>query len=314
MAPTEPEPAAGIRWVQVSVGAVLTLTLTVPLLIIVRRPILRRDSVVGLIVNLLLAGVLCTVLFFFASLSDALTGDSTPDGLCLPLCSFIVGAAISFKLAALSLAVEQFVAIIFSLRHGEISGRWHRRLVAITWLGGALFSSASLVSYGLGCETTEEFNRRVLGVQNTTKRCNWFRVSNVVMLCFEVTLLTLSVSTCALLVITAAQGGKQERKLAVNDNTQRARRFTVRFKAFKRIVKVLLTLVVLDVLGAAARISSRWTADVPLITVISHARKLAFILDCWIHGLSYRPVRNALKDFFGFRQNELQVMEPPQES
>ena len=80
----------------------------------------------------------------------------------------------------------------------------------------------------------------------------------------------------------------------------------MRFKSFKRLVKVLLMLLAIDIIGAGFRVSSRWLLQSTMLTIIHYLRILGLTVECWTYGFSHRTVRNTIREFFGLRENRME--------
>ena len=143
-----------------------------------------------------------------------MTGDDTLVLFCLPVIAIGTSAWIAIKLSTLFLAVDQFVAIVYPLRHFSIMSRWVKKMIALNWLFLLAHGLFCLISFFSGLESTLEFDKRVLGVEHRVTQCRWERLANVYMLSVEICMLLFSVSTCALLIYTAVQGIKHERRIS----------------------------------------------------------------------------------------------------
>ena len=298
-----------LGFIRFCVGIVLSLVFAVPLAIIAKRPALCEESLVMLVINMTLTALSFAFLFAINSASDMVTGENTSVLFCLPVLSIGSSAFVAIKLSTFFLAVEQFVAIVYPLRHFSIMSRWVKKMIALNWLFILAHGLFCLISFFSGLESTLEFDKRVFGVEHHVTQCRWERLANVYMLSVEICLLLFSVSTCALLIYTAVQGIKHERRIAQDDITSQTQHFVTHFKSFKRIVKVLMTLVVIEIVGAGFRIGSRWLLQSPLFSIIHNLRMLAVIVECWVYGYNSTTVRTAITAFF-FRSSQVQPGEP----
>ena len=284
-----------LEWLRVSLAFLLTLVFGLPLAIIAKAGTFLDEPVVMLVLDMLTAAFLTCCVLAFMSTADALTANKTPPLLCFPSLCLGTSIFVAFKLSTLFLAVEQFIAVAFPLRHFAIMSRWAKIMTAFTWVFVVLFASFGLLAYFLGLESTLEFDRRMFGVQRHISQCHWERAANVYVISCEVIVLLSSITSCALLIYTAIQGFKQERRLAPGDNSRETQRFIMRFKPFKRIFKVLLTLLVFDIVSAGFRIGSRWFLPSTMLAIIHSLRILGMTIECWTYGFSHRTVRNAIK-------------------
>ena len=308
-----------LGWVTVLVGAAVTTSFAIPLLILGRQRALWRDTVVTLILSTTLAGCVFGLLFVVTSTTVVVTKGAVPLQFCVTAFSLGIGTVVTFKLAAVCLAVEQYIAVVFCLKHRAIISRWRPVMVAATWGGGVLIAVISITGDALGLETVSEFDRRVFGAGAQhfapAPLCSWGSLSNAVLIFIDIVIFMLSVISCSLLIHTGLRGVAVERRLnqiaaaaaADADNhvstaPEDIGCFHIRYKGYKRIVKVLMTLVAVDLLGTGARIVSRWLLPSPLLAFLLHLRVIGFIVDCWTHGLSYPATRDTIRTFFGMRR------------
>ena len=292
-----------LKLLRVGISGLLCMVFSVPLAIIAKSRDIRDEPIVVLVLNMLATALLFSSSLAIVSVSDLLT--EVHPLLCSVLISLGAGALSGFKLSALFLAVEQFVAVVFPLRSFALISRHLKAMVALTWLllvGNATFGT---VCYLLGLETVAEFNRRVFGINNHAKQCQWDTQTNIFMLYFEICMLLLYISTSILLIYAAVQGLKHERRISRENNNDNEQQFLIRFKSFKRIVKVLLVVVFIDIIGACFRFGSRWFVQSPLFTIIHYLRILFIIIECWTYGFSHMTTRKAIRSFFGFHENQV---------
>ena len=288
-----------LLWLRVAVGIILTVSFSVPLAIMARNGSLREEPMTLLVINMTLVDFVFGVLFFAAGLADVVFDAGVPPPLCATLLYLAAGCAIAWKMATLCLALDQFFAVVHSLRYNSIMAAWTDRLVALTWSCVPLVGVFGLVCYWLGLESSVAFDRRVLGVERRIDQCRWELNAHLFMVVAETLLLLLSLCSGVLFVYTAVQGARHEWRIHPNN------RLFLRFKSFQRIVKVLLIVITIDVLAAGVRIGSRWTAQLGVTTLIQLLRVLCLIAEGWTYGLTHPAVRSALAAFFGCRSNRV---------
>ena len=286
-----------LLWLRVAVGIILTVSFSVPFAIIASNGSLREEPMTLLVINMTLVDFVFGVLFFATGLADVVFSAAVPAPLCASLQYLMLGCAIAGKAATLCLALDQFCAVVFSLRYCTIMSAWVDRLVALTWSCALLVALFGLVCYQLGLESSLEFNHRVLGVERHVSQCRWELNAHLFMVVVEVLLLLLSLCSGLLFVYTAVQGARHEWRHQPNN------RLFLRFKSFQRIVKVLLIVIAIDVVAAGVRIGSRWTAHQEVTMFIQQLRVLCLIAEGWAYGLSYPAVRSAISSFFGGRSS-----------
>ena len=202
-----------IVWGRVGVPAVLTLAFAVPLTVIMKNRTIREEPMVMLVLNMTVILFAFNALFFVTSVSDWLTGNDTPALMCSLLMSAGLGIFGGFKLSTLFLATEQFIAVVFSLRHYTIMSKWVNRMIIFTWLFVLVFVLFCLTTDLLGLETIAEFDIRVFGVDHQISTCGWQKVSSVFMLVFQIVFSLFSIVTCSLLIYTAVEGMKHEKRI-----------------------------------------------------------------------------------------------------
>ena len=288
-----------LLWLRVAVGAILTVSFSVPLAILASDASLREEPMTLLVINMTLVDLVFGVLFLATGLADLVLAAGVPAPLCATLQYLLFGCAVAWKAATLCLAVDQLAAVAQPLRYNAIMSSWTRRLVALTWSCVPLMGLFGLVCYRLGLETSVEFDLRVLGVERHIAQCRWEVNAHLFMVVAEAVLLLLSLSSGVLFVYAAVQGARHEWRLHPNN------RLFLRFKSFQRIVKVLLVVATIDVAAAGVRIGSRWSAHLGVTTLIQLLRVLCLIVEGWTYGLTQPAVRSTLAAFFGCRRGRV---------
>ena len=286
------------EWFKVLVGVFLILNFSVPLVAIARDPRLLEEPAPLLVFNMVVAKFVFGALFLVIGTLDVLFADGAPLPLCVSLQYLVMGAAHAMKAATVYLAVDQFVAIVHPLHYPAIMGDWLRWILLLTWCWIPIVGLYGLICYQLGMETAQEFDQRTLGTQDSAQECHWTKTSFVVTVFFEVTLLLMSTTSAVLFFYTALRGLQQQRRNNRRGQVDETSQFFLRFKSFKRIVKVLLTFLTLDIIGAGFRISSHWWPLLTLSRVIHLFRIIFVIVEAWTYGLSYPAVRRALRQLF----------------
>ena len=282
---------------KVTVGGLLTLNFFVPLWILGRNARLREEPMVLLVINLVLIGFAFALAFFITGMADVVFPGGVPPPVCATLHYIMCGLVIAWKMAMLFLAVDQFVAVVHCLRYNFILNTLANRLVAITWCCVPLFCLLGLICYQLDLESSAEFDRRVYGIQHDIQECRWELHSHAYILAFEVVLLVLSIISAGLFVYTATQGMLQERRLAQRRQEDQGDLFLLRFKSFRRIVKILLLVATIDIIGKTLRISSRGSPQLE-VKIINMLRIPFMAGEAWVYGLSNVTIRKAIRDFF----------------
>ena len=297
-----------LLWLRVAVGVILTVSFSVPLVIIASNGSLRREPMTLLVINMTLIDLVYAALFLGSALADVVFAvEGVPPPLCAVLQYALFGCAIAWKMATLCLALDQFIAVTHSLRYNAILAVWVYRLVALSWGCVPLVGLFGFICYRLDLETAVEFDRRVLGVErHLGAQCRWELNAHLFMVSAEVALLLLSLTSGVLFIYAAVQGARHEWRLHPSN------RLFLRFKSFQRIVKVLLIVVTIDVAAAGARVGSRWTGPTGAAALIQLMRVLCMVAEAWTYGLTMPAVRSALMAFFGCRGGRVAGLPDPE--
>ena len=282
-----------------------------PLVAIARNPRLLEEPSTLLVFNMVLANFAFGILFIMVAALDVLYAKGAPLPLCVSLQYVAMGAVLAMKASTVYLAVDQFVAIVHPLHYFTIMKVWIPRLVFLTWCWVPYVGLYGLVCHQLGMESSQEFDQRTLGTQDTVKECNWTQAAFVVTIFFEANMLLMSTTSAALFVYTAFNGLQQQRRDNRRGQVDETSQFFLRFKSFMRIVKVLLTFMTLDIIGTGFRISSHWWPLLVLSRMIHLFRILFLIVEAWTYGLSYPAVRGAIRQLFCGRTSQQIVEESP---
>ena len=298
-------------WLKVLVGLLLMGNFSIPLVAICRDRRLREDPMPLLVFNLALADFAFGALIFSIGVLDAFTSENVPPLVCASIQYLLTGSALAFKAATVYLAVDQFVAIVHSLHYRDIMGDWMPRIFLATWGWIPFAVLYGFISHLLEMETLHEFDQRTLGTQGSVKECRLTQRTFVVAVFFEATLTLMSFLSAALFVYTATKGFQQERRNNRRRQVDETSLFFLRFKSFKRIVKVLLTLLTADIIGAGFRIGSRFLPQMPVFQLGNLVRVLSIIVEAWTYGLSYPAVRSAIRELLCGRVSQQIVQQDP---
>ena len=297
-------------WLRVGIPAVLTVVFAIPLVVIIRNPTIREEPMVVLILSMTAILVIFSLDFGVISVVDLLTENDTPSLLCSLLSTFGLSLLVGFKLSTVFLAVEQYVAVIFPLQHYVTMSGWANKMVVFTWLFIAALATFGVACFQAGLETTIEFDIRVFDTETATCECGWRDLTVAHMVTSMIFFNGFSILNCVLLLYTAVQGLKHERRIAEGE-ADRDQKFLVRFKSFKRIIKLLLTFLIIDIIGTVFHIVSRGLLMPPQLLFGTHLlRVMSLLVEYWAYGFSNTIIPKALKAFFGFRQNQAEPQGP----
>ena len=298
-------------FIRAGAGILMMLVFLVLLLILVSKRSIREEPRGVLVIIMTLLGFAVPGTLFTVATADVVTGEATPLTFCCGVMSLAVGVAIAFKMSALFLAVDQYVAVVHCLHYYTIMEHWIQRMVGMI-CGCILFCVIfGLACFHLGLENTAEFHQRMFGVQRNLTRCSWEQLAGVYVLFGEIFLLVLAIATCALALYTAVVGLKYEKSITQQQVTPETRRFVTSFKSFKQIVKVLLVLLALDILSGVVRIASRWYPPSTVINLVQLPRLVGVIIECWTYGLGHATVRAHLRKHLCRRRGNSPAELPP---
>ncbi|KAF0291740.1 hypothetical protein FJT64_010196 [Amphibalanus amphitrite] len=98
--------------------------------------------------------------------------------------------------------------------------------------------------------------------------------------------------------IMSRWGLKHEKRIAGDNTSRQTENFVLRFKSFRRIVKLLLIFLIIDIIGTVIHIISR----------------CSLVVEYWAYGISNAIIPKAIKKFFGFRRNHREPQGRPADS
>ena len=285
-------------WLKAGIGFLLMLNFSLPLAVLLGDFSVPEEPMLLLILNMTIADYLFGSMVFLIGTADMIYSLATPLPLCASMMYVILGASLTVKAANLLLAVDQFIAVVYPLHHETIMDTWKTRMVAISWIFLPAMCLFGFVAYQLDLETSAEFSLRTFGL-TAVDECRLAKISELALLATEAGLFILSCASAALYIYTAIQGMKQERRDARRGEVDQTSFFFLRFKSFKRIVKIVLSLLVLDIVFSALRLSSRWHQQQAVMRAANQVRLLFVIIEGWTYGLHYPAFRSAFTRFFG---------------
>ena len=289
------------EWTRVTVGGLMAATFSVPLVTVARNRPLWDEPMAVLAACLALVGLLLGLDVSAAGLYD-LGRLEWPD-LCLAIHSTGFGLGVSLKIAYLSMAVDQFVAVTRPLRYYQLMERALRWLLLATGLGGALVFAVGMVTGLLGLETTADRQRAAADNSSaaTYTGCRWESTcTHVMSVLAELTVLVLSLVSTTLFVYTGVVEWRTKARLLRQQRSQPEvshmhRRFFVNYRAFKRICLVLSLTLLLDVVGSLVRMVDRLYPMPLLGGLLNQGRALGFVFEGWTYGLLNEKMRNAYR-------------------
>ena len=286
-------------WMKVAVGALLAANFTAPLFTVASNRHLWDEPMAMLAGNLSLCGVLFGLGHIAVGAYDL--ASLQLHGLCLFLQHSNLGMAIAFKIAELSLAVNQFVAVVHPLHHYSRMTRYLRWLLLGTSFAWLAITALGLSASAMGLPTVAEaFHKN----GNTTKPFNGCRWENAVAQSLtpvlEAGLLLPSLTTASIFIYTGIVGYRAHAahvRLHAMDPDQQ--QFADNYRAFKKIAYSLSLTLLLDVVGILMRVFKRWFAiPAEALGFLHQARLFGLLLEGWVYGLNNGKMRQAYKKTF----------------
>ncbi|XP_037083869.1 melanopsin-like [Pollicipes pollicipes] len=290
--------------VKLGVGLLLMGNFALPLVVVFRNEALWDEPMVLLVTNLAAADFALGFTAAAIGVADIVFERMPP-----PLCSFImfssVGAAVAMKLAHVWLALDQFVAVSFPLRYYELMENITKRLLMLTGLLALLHLVIGMIMFYLGLETQAEEYQRINNDTQILDGCRWeTTIPSSYMITFEVEIFCLAFTAAGLFIYTGFVGLRHQSRIQSEHLTDAAdhqleKRFFTNFRAFKKIIRVILLTLLLDGLSVIPRIASRWY-PMPLLNGLLHQLRLSLIvIEGWTYGLLNARMRAAYGEFIG---------------
>ena len=295
------------KLVKIAVGAILMVDYSLPLVIVLRRRSLWDEPMVLLVADLCALNLSFGTSHTIVGLMDVLW-HPPPDVPCAAVMSSSAGSAISIKLTHVALALDQYVAISRPLHYYPRMEKIAGPFVLFSWAWAALHMAGGLSTHLAGLETAADVAERA---SNTTASpfsgCRWERVMPSSFMAFcEVEVFLFSVCTSSIFMYTGLVGWREQRRMkaararsrrepAQREETQ----FLDKFRAFKRVLRLMFLALTLDVVGSLLRLSSPWY-PMPQLNGIIHQLRLSLgVVEGWVYGLHNRKMKAAYVDALG---------------
>ena len=288
-------------WVKAAVGVLLTVNFAAPLYTVAIERQLWEEPMAVLAGNLSMSCMCLGITFVLIGAYDL--AQLQVKGLCqsLQYCGF--GFGVAFKLAETCMALDQFVAVLYPLKHFTIMSRARRWLFVGTWLAWAVQPTFGLFAVVFDLQTPAD---SALGHDNGTAaypECRWeSNIAEAYAIFVEAQFLLFSLMTAGLYLYTGVVGyrmnGRIRKQMAILGDRGiggRDRKFVDNFRSFKRIVSVFLMTLTLDVVSPVVRLTGRWYPMPQLSGFLHQLRALCFIFEGWLYGLLNAKLRAAYK-------------------
>ena len=276
------------------------LLFLVLLLILARKRSIRDEPRGVLVILLTLLGFVVACIPPTVAVINIVTGPATP---CHSVLSFGLGALVAFKMTALFLAVDQFVAIVHCLHYYTIMDVWIQRMIGVVCGCILLFGIFGLVCFHFEMENAMEYHRRVFGVKSYPTHCSYKQLPNVYMATVEITMLVLAIAACALVLYTAILGLRYKRSITQQEEVaQETQLFMTNLKSFKKIIKALLVLFVVDIGCWIVRVISLLFPQSTVAALLRLLRFIGLVIECWTYGLGHATIRAELRRYLCWRR------------
>ena len=306
-APTRPEVELAAKesstmrnFLKVVTGAVLVINCSVNVIVVGMTPSLHDEPVAMYVANLSVADLSFGLFLALIGLSDmVLQPDVVPLPLCVSLQYAVLSSAFALKLAQVVVALDLLVAVVKPLHYHQIMSDWMKPLLALPWLGMLLDLLIGALCSALQLESSYDFGLRQGWLTEVGTDCRWEKAPSVWAFIIEGQLFTLSAITGGVFIYASVIGIRQQRAIEERGEETSANRafFVRRFKSFRKIAKVLLLFITLDIIGAGTRISARWFY-LPLLSSAIHFLRMLFIaVETWVYGMNNVSLRDAYTTF-----------------
>ena len=289
-----------VAWLHIAVGSLLMLLFLVLLLILARKRSIRDEPRGVLVILLTLLGFVVACILPTVAVINIVTGPATS---CHSVVSFGLGVIVAFKMTALFLAVDQFVAIVHCLHYYTIMDDWIQRMIGVVCGCILLFGIFGLVCFHFEMENAMEYQHRVFGVKSYPTHCSYKQLPNVYMATVEITMLVLAIAACVLVLYTAILGLRHKRSITQQEEvTQETQLFMTNLKSFKKIIQALLVLFVVDIGCCIVRVISLWFPQSTVTALLRLLRFIGLVIECWTYGLGHATIRAELRRYLCWRR------------
>ena len=299
-----------LDWTRTLVGVVVTACFAVPVYTAVSDRQLHEVPMAVLAGNLSVSGLLIGAVLLASGVYNLAQLQSR--NACVIMQSTLLGSGVTFKFAHLCLAIDQFVAVVFPLRHHRRMARdvfWLLLATGIIWI---CIVSILLSTAWLDLETVGEKAYSSVNGTDEYAGCIWSDVlTNVGLHVLEGMLLTSSLITLILLIATGVIGSRAKAQLQrmlpqqpPDESTDHGRqRFLAVFSKFKITCAVLSLTYVFDLFVA---LLIRFNEPMKPANFIDQLRSIGFFIEGLAYGLLNTQMRAAYMKMSGV--NMLLVM------
>ncbi|KAF0310342.1 hypothetical protein FJT64_018626 [Amphibalanus amphitrite] len=292
--------------VKIAVGAILMVDYSIPLLIVLLRRSLWDEPMVLLVANL------CALNFAFGlSLSSIglldLVWQPPPAVPCAVIMASSAGGAVSVKLTHVALALDQYLAISRPLHYYPRMEPIAAPFALFSWAWAALHTAAGLAGSLAGLETSAQRVERLTNATSPFTGCRWERVlPGAFMMVSELEVFLSSVCTCSIFIYAGYVGWREKQRMEAARAPSRRDRpqpeesfFLANFSAFKRVLRLMLLVLTVDVVGSVLRLSSPWYPAPQLNGLVHQLRLSLGVVEGWVYGLQNGKMRAAYREALG---------------
>ena len=291
-----------LDWTKTLVGVVVTASFAVPLYTAVSDRQLHDVPMAVLAGNLSVSGLLVGVIMLANGIYNlAQLQWRNP---CVLMQSFVIGSCVTFKFAHLCLAIDQFVAVVYPLRHYQRMARDLRWLLLATGIIWICFVIILLSTAWLGLETVSEAGHYNVTATDGYEGCIWHDVlANVGTRVVQATILVMSLISLCLLIFTGVIGLRTKSQLEKTfpqhppdeATGHRRQRFFANFSMFKVTCAVLSLTYVSDM---TVMMLLHYDKSMNLLNFIGQVRSMGFVIEGLAYGLLNTKMRAAYMKIF----------------
>ena len=288
------------HWFKVATGSLLLINCSITVIVFGVTPSLHGEPVAMFVANLCVTDMTFGFLLALIGLTDALLEPPVPAPLCNSLQVVVLAAAISLKVAQMFVALDMLVAVVKPLHYHLIMDEWMRRMLAAPWL--VLLANILLggLLSALRLESAYEYGLRQGWLTEVGTDCRWELVPSLFTFIMEAQLFILSSVSGGAFIYASVIGIRQARVIAEHGEQNSVDRafFLRRFKSLKKIARIVLLFISLDIIGAGSRMGARWF-HIPLLSSAIHFFRLLFIgVESWVYGLNNVSLSDAHASLF----------------
>ena len=291
-----------VNWTKTVVGIAVTASFSVPLCALLSHRQLHDEPMAVLAGNLSVPGLIAGLMLLTTGIYNLAQLRSRH--VCLLMQSTGIGASVTFKFAHFCLAVDQFVAVVFPLRHRRRMTQDLRWLVLATGITWTAIVSVLLGTDWIGLETVSEGSHSSANGTDSSQGCVWTEVTTKTGLrVVEVTMMTLSLVTIGLLITTGVVGlrSKARLKKRLRQQTPKTPTSRSRQRSFTNFKKFKVTCVVLSLtyfFDIVVVLLIHYDKAKKFANFLDQIRSVGFVIEGLAYGLRNNKIRTVYRKMF----------------